>query len=59
MSYRIDVDVCIACGVCEPVCPVGCISEAGEGKRVIDEETCIDCSACVAVCPVGCTAPAE
>lgn len=59
MSYRIDGDVCIACGACEPVCPVECISEAAEGKRLIDEGTCIDCGACAGVCPVDCIAPVE
>ncbi len=51
MPHFID-DACINCASCEPVCPVGCISE-GEGARVIDEGTCIDCSSCVAACPVG------
>jgi len=41
------------------VCPVECISEVSEGKRLIDEGTCIDCGACAGVCPVDCIAPVE
>lgn len=54
MAYVINSD-CIACGACEPECPVSCISE-GE-IYVIDEATCISCGACAAVCPVD--APQE
>ena len=43
---------CINCGACEPVCPVSCISEAGN-VRVIDAGVCIDCGACVDTCPVS------
>lgn len=50
MAYRIS-DACIACGACEPECPVECIS-AGEVIFVIDESQCIDCGACANVCPV-------
>ena len=50
MAYVINSD-CISCGVCEPECPVNCISE-GDGIYVIDKEECIDCGACAPVCPV-------
>jgi len=51
MAYVID-DTCTNCGVCEPECPVDCITEK-DGKRVINAEECIDCGACEAVCPAG------
>ncbi len=54
MAYRIIEDQCIACGACEPVCPVSCISEQEDGKRLIDEDVCINCGACAEVCPVDC-----
>lgn len=54
MAFRIEKDVCIACGACEPVCPVECISVQDDGKRVISEADCIDCGACADVCPVEC-----
>lgn len=55
MSYRIGNN-CIACGACEPECPVSCISEGD--KYVINEEECISCGACAAVCPVDAPNPA-
>jgi NAD-dependent dihydropyrimidine dehydrogenase PreA subunit len=48
MPRRID-DTCIACGSCQAVCPVDCISEGD--IYVIDEDVCIDCGACEAECP--------
>ena len=50
MAFTIN-DNCISCGVCEPECPVSCIS-AGESIYVIDPAVCIDCAACKEVCPV-------
>lgn len=48
MAHVID-ETCIACGSCQPECPVDCISEGD--IYVIDAEECTDCGACVAVCP--------
>lgn len=55
MSYIIT-DSCIACGACEPECPVEAIS-AGDPIYVIDQATCIDCGKCREICPVD--APEE
>ena len=33
MAYRIDASKCTACGACEAVCPVSCISEQSDGKE--------------------------
>lgn len=49
MAYTIT-DECIACGACEPECPVEAIS-AGD-KYSIDADACIDCGACEDTCPV-------
>ncbi len=54
MAHVINKEECIGCGACEPVCPVSCISEVEDEKRVIDESVCIDCGACAGVCPVSC-----
>ncbi|AGB40405.1 4Fe-4S protein [Halobacteroides halobius DSM 5150] len=54
MSHRITEADCIACGQCQAVCPVDCISEQDDGKRVIAEDDCIDCGACASICPVDC-----
>ncbi len=51
MGTHYIVAECIACGACEPVCPVNAIS-AGDPQYIIDKETCIDCGACDDVCPV-------
>lgn len=50
MAYTINDD-CTNCGVCEPECPVECISEK-ENVRWIDPDSCTDCGACQEVCPV-------
>lgn len=55
MTYKINKE-CIACGACQPECPVEAISEGD--IYVIDPEKCIDCGACAAVCPVGAPNPA-
>lgn len=46
------LDSCIACGICEPECPVDCISQ-GDDIFTIEAASCIDCGACADVCPVG------
>ncbi len=48
MAYVIT-DKCVACGTCEPVCPVSAIS-AGDIYH-IDPDTCIECGSCAEVCP--------
>ena len=47
MAYHIT-DECIACGACQPECPVEAISE---GTSVIDPELCTECGACADVAP--------
>ncbi len=54
MAYRINAEECTACGSCEPICPVSCISEQKDGKRKINEDECISCGSCAAECPVQC-----
>ncbi len=49
---RLVPDRCIACGRCEPVCPVDTIRYDAKGEPVIDLEKCIGCKRCVKVCPV-------
>jgi NAD-dependent dihydropyrimidine dehydrogenase PreA subunit len=53
MAYTINED-CIACGACQPECPVDAISEGD--IYVIDPDVCIDCGACD-VCPVDAPQP--
>ena len=52
---HIITDACIACGACQPECPVNCISEGAIYE--IDHDQCIDCGACSSVCPTGAAQP--
>lgn len=49
MAHKI-LDTCVACGTCQPECPVDAIAEGN--PYTIDADKCSDCGACVAVCPV-------
>jgi NAD-dependent dihydropyrimidine dehydrogenase PreA subunit len=49
MAYKITEE-CIACGACQPECPVDAITPGD--MYLIDPVTCIDCGSCAAVCPV-------
>lgn len=53
MAYKVNPEMCVACGACMNVCPVMAISKAESGKCEIDPAKCIDCGTCAAVCPVG------
>lgn len=58
MAMKIT-DECIACGACEPECPVEAITEEGD-TYVINADVCVECDGyfdtnqCVDVCPVDC-----
>ena len=50
LTYEIQPDRCVGCGMCAKVCPVDAIS--GEIKKVfeIDQSKCIKCGACFNTC---------
>ena len=49
----VDKNICIGCGTCVAVCPVGAIHFDENGKAEIDKGICIHCGACQASCPVS------
>ena len=60
MSYVIDKDKCIGCGMCSRACPADAISKTDHvapGKKkpalAIDTQKCVKCGACIATCKFG------
>ncbi|MBR4270777.1 MAG: 4Fe-4S binding protein [Clostridia bacterium] len=49
----VDDKICIGCGTCINMCPVGAISFDKNGKAKIDPKVCIKCKTCQGVCPVS------
>ena len=41
----VDKKMCISCGTCIDICPVGAISWGEDGKAQIDPNKCIKCHA--------------
>lgn len=51
LKAGVDRDLCLGCGQCVKVCPVGAIDL--EEKATIDQGKCITCGSCLQVCPPG------
>jgi len=47
----VEKDDCIACGACEPACPMLAIKLDDESMPEIDYERCLGCGVCVLSCP--------
>jgi ferredoxin len=52
--HYIDQALCVGCGQCVPLCPMGAIS-LDQGKSSIDIDACVECGTCnrSMICPVS------
>ncbi len=47
MPVEVNKEVCVGCGACVGVCPVGAIQLGEDGLAESDPDVCVDCGACI------------
>ncbi|MEQ8156544.1 MAG: 4Fe-4S binding protein [Clostridiaceae bacterium] len=50
---KVQKDLCVACGTCESVCPIGAIKVAAGIFAEVDLSRCVGCAKCERECPAS------
>ena len=58
-TATVDRNICVACGACMKVCPIGAISVYRGCFAVVDASRCVGCLRCMKECPAGCIGAQE
>ena len=51
LTFTIDPEVCLACGVCQKACPAEAITGQKKVPHEVIQARCIHCGSCFSVCP--------
>ncbi len=50
---QVDENLCVACGCCLKICPLGAITIFNGIRAIIDETRCVGCGKCAKECPAS------
>ncbi len=54
---EVNINICVACGVCANQCPRGAITIYKGCYAVVDPDTCVGCGLCGKSCPANAIQP--